>query len=371
MINVFLFAWDNYDDNPLDAIGVNTIPTQKEATYAPSAEGELVTDAFDTFMSNGDEYSYPQVAEVAGEEPKVLVFGEGFITPEPQPEPPSGKVCMYLEAAQANSTVRMVSTLETAPNLEYSLDGETWREWNYTTDKGEPYTFDTITLGVVGDRVYFRGDNPNGLGFLPKGAQQPNFTNFVLTGEINGGGNIMSLLDKTMNLTEVPPFGFMGLFSIQGPDIEPALLTPPAMDNITSIGDSGCGSMYEECTSLLSTADMHALTTIGEGGCSSMYYACTSITAAAGMSALTTINNGACSGMYVGCISITSAADMPAITTIGENGFSGMYYACTFNMSNDGTTLNFAFPTPPVTAGETTYATAYDVAEWMGNTNGF
>ena len=74
-----IFAWDNYDDNPLDAIGVNTIPTQKKATYAPVAEGELVTDAFDTFMSNGDEYAYPQVAEVAGEKAKVLVFGEGFV----------------------------------------------------------------------------------------------------------------------------------------------------------------------------------------------------------------------------------------------------------------------------------------------------
>lgn len=77
-----IFAWDNYDDNPLDAIGVNTIPTQKEATYAPAAEGELVTDAFDTFMSNGDEYAYPQVAEVAGEKPKVLMFGEGFVAVE-------------------------------------------------------------------------------------------------------------------------------------------------------------------------------------------------------------------------------------------------------------------------------------------------
>lgn len=77
-----IFAWDNYDDNPLDAIGVNTIPTQKEATYAPAAEGELVTDAFDTFMSNGDEYAYPQLAEVAGEKPKVLMFGEGFVAVE-------------------------------------------------------------------------------------------------------------------------------------------------------------------------------------------------------------------------------------------------------------------------------------------------
>jgi hypothetical protein len=62
---------------------------------------------------------------------------------------------------------------------------------------------------------------------------------------------------------------------------------------------------------------------------------------------------------------------MPLLTDIGDGGCSDMYDGCTFNMSDDGTTLNFDFPTPPVTAGETTYSTAYEVAEWMGNTNGF
>ena len=73
-----IFAWDNYDDNPLNGAPLKTIETAKEATYAPVGEGELVVDAFDTFTSNADEYAYPQVAEVAGENPMVLVFGEGL-----------------------------------------------------------------------------------------------------------------------------------------------------------------------------------------------------------------------------------------------------------------------------------------------------
>ena len=49
-----------------------------------------------------------------------------------------------------------------------------------------------------------------------------------------------------------------------------------------------------------------------------------------------------------------------------------MFGDCTFAMSNDGTTFNFAFgATPPVTVGEETYNTYYDIAQWMGNTNGF
>lgn len=229
---------------------------------------------------------------------------------------PSVNGYMFLEAAQANSTVSMVSMLETAPNLEYSTDGVMWQEWQYTTADGT-HTFDTITLGAVGDKVYFRGDNPNGLAYLPEGAHAPNYSNFVLTGAINGGGNVMSLLDKTMALTEVPQYGLAVLFGIVGEGLESALITLPAMDTITAIGEGGC---Y---------------------------------------------------GMYINCTSITAAADMPSLANIGADGFTYMYLGCTFNMSDDGSTLNFDFPTPPFTAGETTFATAYEIAEWMGNTNGF
>lgn len=254
---------------------------------------------------------------------------------------PGGMEYMYLEAAQANSTVSMVSTLETAPDLEYSTDGVTWQEWQHTSAEGV-HTFDTITLGEVGDKVYFRGDNPDGLGAL--GENIAYFSNFVLTGAINAGGNIMSILDMTMALSDVPQFGLLNLFAVMKEGIESALLTPPSMDTVTTIGKGGCSDMYNGCTSLTAAANMPLLTTIGEGGCDSM---------------------------YKGCTSLTAAADMPSLTTIGEGGCEGMYNNCIFNMSDDGSTLNFAFPTPPVTAGEETFATAYDVAEWMGNTNGF
>jgi hypothetical protein len=201
---------------------------------------------------------------------------------------PSTNGYMYLEAAQANSTVSMVSTLETAPNLEYSTDGVTWQEWQHTTADGT-HTFDTITLGEIGDRVYLRGDNPNGLANSATGA----ISNFHLTGAINCGGNVMSLLDKTMALTEVPASGFAALFIIMGEGLEPALLTPPAMDTITTTADSGCAGMYSGCTSLTAAASMPSLTTIGYNGCLRM---------------------------YSGCTSLTSAADMPSLTSIGEDG---------------------------------------------------
>ena len=322
------------------------------------------------------------------------VFGGGVI-----PTPPTPTIdYMYFEAVEANSTVALMSTLETAPDLEYSTDGVNWQEWQHTTADGA-HTFDTITLGAVGDRFYLRGDNPNGLGAMPEGAEMPLYSHFDMTGKIAAGGNIMSLLDKNVEMTEIPAYGFVGLFGDltgENPNTSltsaaamttvttigaggcvgmymgcTSLTAAAAMTTVTSIGVYGCSNMYAGCTSLTAAAAMPAVTTIGEYGCSNMYGGCTSLTAAADMPFLTTIGAGGCVYMYMGCTSLTAAAAMPALTTIGSTGCYSMYDGCTFTMSDDGTTLNFAFPTPPVTAGEDTYATAYDVAEWMGNTNGF
>ena len=66
------------------------------------------------------------------------------------------------------------------------------------------------------------------------------------------------------------------------------------------------------------------------------------------------------------------AADMPSLSSLGPDSLRDIYDHYTFSMSDNGTTFNFAFgATPPVTAGEETFNTYYDLAEWMGNTNGF
>ena len=289
-----------------------------------------------------------------------------------RPVPPTPTVdYMYFEAVEANSTVLMTSTLTTAPNLEYSTDGETWQEWQHTTADGT-HTFDTLTLTAVGDRVYLRGNNPNGLGTMPEGEEMPLHSHFDMTGKIATGGNIMSLLDKDAEMTEIPAYGFAFLFASFDEENPNTSFTAAAdMHTVTTIGEGGCSFMYYGCTSLTAAAAMPALTTIGEDGCGGMYAGCTSLTAAANMPLLTTIGESGCNGMYYVCTSLTAAANMPLLTTIGEVGCAGMYGGCTFDMSDDGTTLNFAFPTPPITAGENTYATAYDIANWMDNTNGF
>ena len=360
----------------------------------PRAALRRVRDSLERFLEFRSERQtevdgFPALVMTARSKRRVYgVFGGGVgpTPPTPQTDDP-----MYFEAVEANSTVALLSMLETAPNLEYSTDGATWQEWQHTTAYGT-HTFDTITLEAVGDRVYLRGVNPDGLA-----ESRQVFSNFALTGAVNGGGNIMSLLDANMEQTEIHPFDFFGLFANFGGH-DSALSSPPYMDTITSIGEYGCDSMFFGHTTLTAAADMPQLTTIEESGCYEMYYGCTSLTAAAktpvlvtvgengcaemywgdsalttaaDMPVLTTIGDSGCDSMYAECTSLTSAADMPALVAIGQNGCNNMYSLCSFAMSEDGTTLNFDFPTPPVTAGYDTYATAYDAAQWMGNTNGF
>lgn len=325
----------------------------------PSAALRRVRDSLERSLEFRSERQtevggFPALVMTARAKKRVYGFGGGgFLRPY-----------MYFEAAEDESTVSLVSSLTTAPILEYSTDGgRTWNDWQYTTED-DVHTFDIITLGSIGDRVYLRGNNPDGLS-----ASYSMFSAFDLSGSIKAGGNVMSLLDKTLKSTEVPAWGLYSLFYTGS--ASSALITAPSMNTITSIGDHGCESMYAKNLSITTAANMPSLTIIGNTGCGAMYYGATSLTTAADTPSLTTIASGGCSYMYTGDTALTAASNMPSLTIIGNAGCNAMYADCTFDMSDDGTTLNFAFPTPPVTAGETTYSTAYDVADWMGNTNGF
>ena len=281
------------------------------------------------------------------------------------PPTPTGDY-MYFEAAQNNSTVSMVSTLETAPNLEYSTDGETWQEWQHTTtteDEMTTHTFDTLTLTAVGDRVYLRGNNPNGFTDVENNA----LSLFSLTGKIAAHGNAQSIVDgDTPTLVAKPmPFFSDYLITEQPSDV---LVSAPSLP-ATTLADYCYISMFYGCTGLTQAPALPA-TTLAEECYNSMFSGCTGLTQAPPLPA-TTLAEECYNSMFGGCTGLTQAPSLPA-TTLAEGCYAEMFSGCTFAMSSDGTTFNFAFgTTPPVTAGETTYNTYYDLAEWMGNTNGF
>lgn len=77
-----LFSWNNYEENPQNAIGVETIPTQKEATYNEVAEGVFTGNMEESFFTNEDKTSIPNVATVIGEKPGAIIEGKGVVLNE-------------------------------------------------------------------------------------------------------------------------------------------------------------------------------------------------------------------------------------------------------------------------------------------------
>ena len=72
----------------------------------------------------------------------------------PEPWVPGGQPdYLCFEANTAGSTIALSNT-NIRPNIEYSRDKNTWTVWNYSA----------LTLQNVGDKIYMRGSNPNGIG---------------------------------------------------------------------------------------------------------------------------------------------------------------------------------------------------------------
>ena len=308
----------------------------------------------------------------------LMAIKRGGVPPTP-PTPTEGP--MYFEAAEANSTVSMISTLATAPNLEYSTDGVTWQEWEHTTtteDDMTMHTFDTLTLTAIGDRVYLRGNNPNGLSDI----NNDFVTWFSLTGKINSSGSLTSILDNDgVSTTELPEGAFTFLFgynTLINMEQDSTLLTPPTFGNIETVKTYSLVGTYYGCAALESLPDMSRITHIGYMGCGvneggiGTFTGCSNASGIVSFNRLSEVDLYGCCHMFGYCNSMYKAADMPSLSSLGPDSLRDIYDHCTFAMSDNGTTFNFAFgATPPVTAGEETFNTYYDLAEWMGNTNGF
>ena len=60
---------------------------------------------------------------------------------------------LCFEAIEAGSTIALSNT-SISPNIEYSRDKNTWTTWDYSA----------LSLQNIGDKIYMRGSNPNGIG---------------------------------------------------------------------------------------------------------------------------------------------------------------------------------------------------------------
>ena len=207
------------------------------------------------------------------------------------PTPVAGPLCF--EAVGSDMTVKYGNEYDYAGgmqqagiNFQYSTDGKNWTEWVL----GETQ-FDPISI-PVGTKLYLRGNNPNGL-YSPSGPANEHFT-FTGSGTINASGNIQSLIDPTMERTDVPKFCYKQMFS--------------------------------GCTSLTQAPALPA-TTLAIRCYQSMFYGCTSLTQAPALPAIA-LAESCYQDMFSGCSNLIQAPALPA-TTLPQDCYRYMFSYCT------------------------------------------
>ena len=188
----------------------------------------------------------------------------------------------YFEATQANSGIVVGMVPQSGVQLYYSIDDKaTWHPWDLSN----------ISLSNIGDRVYFYGNNPMGIGGL----------NIRGAGQCTFGGDITTLLSRAGGMTIAPAQAFMSLFegssnivgSFDGTQFttigESAFYHTFSRSGITSADFSNVTHVsqysFQECFegSQLTTVDFSGLTEISynTAGCfQSAFKNCTNLIAA-------------------------------------------------------------------------------------------
>ena len=268
------------------------------------------------------------VCDVIPECPIIPTYGEGKVfkgwDPEPSKVTEPGKVYYYtamyegeggdtvpnnwlcFTAEVGGSTVWYENYEENNPDVRYSIDGgATWHALD---------SMQKITLANKGDKVFFKGYNPDGF------SHGDAYTKFNMTGFVSASGSVMSLIDSVGATTVIPCSKcFSHLFAgnerlVKAPELPATTLTP------------GCyWYMFSECTKLEETPELPAtqLDTACYGG---MFSGCASLTQAPELPA-TELKPVCYGSMFNCCRSLTQAPELPA-TQLAEGCYLGMFNLC-------------------------------------------
>ena len=209
-------------------------------------------------------------------------------------------------AEENGSTIWFENEGDNNPNMQYSLDGDSWYDWN---DKVK------ITLENTNDKVYVRGDNPKGYSI-----KNTIYTHFGMDGKISASGSVMSLITKDESIIEIPNSNcFIKLFS------DCKSLTQAPKLPATILKDSCYYTMFEKCESLAKAPELPAMT-MTKDCYASMFRGCLSLTEAPSLPAME-LATRCYSSMFSDCKNMEVAPELPA-TELAEACYSTMFTAC-------------------------------------------
>lgn len=197
----------------------------------------------------------------------------------------------YFQSRQNGSKLKFRTPSSTpiplwSVSLEYSTDKVHWTEWD----------FSAITMDS-GDTVYFRGNNPYGFNDAPASGRRWCFE--TQNGRFNIGGDIRSLIDKTMNVITLPTWCFTAFF--YGANIVEA--DKKLLSGFSSL-ELGCfKSMFYGCKYLTQAPDL-PWERIADQSFNQMLYGCSSLVTAPEIG-VRNFQHYASPQMFKGCSSLT------------------------------------------------------------------
>ena len=278
---------------------------------------------------------YNTLSAIRGDSGIALKPGVPPVPPGPDPTIP-----FYIEdVSGSNNTISIIKSNRSASTLtiEKSTDGITWESMGTTST-----TAITATIPANG-KLYLRC-------YTDQWGKNSNYYNYfnTSTGNVNVGGNIMSLLYGVVfnGQTEFNGnynYRFISLF--KNPKIISAanLLLPATTLN------TGCYyNMFNNCTAL-TTAPTLPATTLDNECYYGMFMGCTALTTAPALPA-TTLTNSCYGAMFYNCTSLTTVPALPATTLAND---------CYYLMFSDCTSLTTAPALPATTLANNCYSNMF------------
>lgn len=217
----------------------------------------------------------------------------------------------FTNTYNGTNTVKItLSNNATAPSLEYSMDGENWTTLTFSSTES-----DTISL-ENGEKVYFRGDNPDYEYGQWSDTSGDMLVQFVLGQPSICTGSILSLFSRDCR--------YEGRVKINNLFTDCKIITAPKMPQTDVVQPYDYYALFKNCQWLVAPPELPA-TTVGANSYKEMFYNCFRMLSAPKLPA-TTLGNNCYQQMFSGT-GITEAPELPA-TTLADYCYQGMFMYC-------------------------------------------
>ena len=209
-------------------------------------------------------------------------------------------------AEEAGSEISYYN-VDNNPDVQYSLDGgKTWK----TLEAGSK-----VTLKEIGDKVYFKGNNPEGFSHGPVER-----SGFKMSGLIKASGSVMSLVDGVGKSKVIPnDYCFSALFSrcealTQAPELPATTLTKACYE-----------FMFQDCINLTEAPKLPA-TKIYDKSYVGMFMGCRNLKEAPALPA-TEMKYRCYDSMFRDCVSLETPPALPA-KELAQECYHQMFQDC-------------------------------------------